>query len=85
MGDDTMPFDDSEPTVEAIAKFLAALFDVLARHHRIPLLPLTDPQAEELNNLLDEMLQSRAGEPLHVHDKAGLRQLRQWFQEGMLP
>ena len=84
MGDSTMPFG-SEPTVEALASFFQAYLEILERQHGFPLKKLSDPQAEELNSLLDEMLQSPEDEPLYVHDKAGLRQLRQWFQQGLLP
>ena len=85
MGENTMPPESSVPTLEAIAQFLTSLFRVLEGAHGIPLLPLTGPQAEELNSLLDEMLLAREGKPLHVHDKAGLRQLQSWLQQGVLP
>ena len=85
MGENTMPPESSVPTLEAIAQFLTALFRVLEGAHGIPLLPLTGPQAEELNSLLDEMLLAREDKPLHVHDKAGLRQLQSWLQQGVLP
>ena len=85
MGDRTMPFDDSEPTVEALASFFQAYLEILERQHGIPLKTLSGRQAEELNSLLDAMLHARDGEPLNIPDKAGLRQLRQWFQQGLLP
>ena len=85
MGDRTMPFDNSEPTLEALAKFSTALFHVLEEAHGIPLLPLSDRQAAQLNNLLDAMILPPDESPLSAHDKAGLRQLQLWFQQGMLP
>ena len=85
MSDSTMPFDDSEPTVEALASFFQAYLEILERQHGIPLKKLSGRQAAELNNLLNAMLQSREDGPLYVHDKAGLQQLQSWFQQGMLP
>ena len=49
MGDSTMPFDNSEPTLEALAKFSTALFHVLEEAHGIPLLPLSDQIARPHN------------------------------------
>ena len=37
MSDDTMPFEDSEPTVEALASFFQAYLEILERQHGIPL------------------------------------------------
>ena len=85
MDRNTMPPESSVPTLEAIAHFLTALFHVLEGAHGIPLLPLTDRQAAKLNNCLDAMLSAREGKPLHIHDKAGLRQLQSWVQQGVLP
>ena len=81
----TMPFDNSEPTVEALAFFFQAYLEILERHHGLPMKNLSGPQAAELNSLLDATLQLRERGPLYVHDKAGLRQLQLWFQQGMLP
>ena len=85
MSGNAMPPESSIPTLEALAKFSTALFHVLEEAHGIPLLPLTGPQAEELNNLLNAMLLPPDAGPLSVHDKAGLRQLQSWFQQGVLP
>ena len=85
MDKNTMPPESSAPTLEAIAKFSTALFHVLEEAHGMPLLPLTGPQAAQLNNLLDAMLLPPDEGPLSVHDKAGLRQLQSWLQQGVLP
>lgn len=85
MGENAMPPESSIPTLEALASFFQVYLEILERQHGIPLKTLSGPQAEELNNLLDVMLQSREDEPLYVHDKVGLRQLQSWFQQGVLP
>ena len=85
MSDNAMPPESSIPTLEALASFSTALFRVLEEAHGIPLLPLSDRQAAQLNNLLDAMLLAPDESPLSVHDKAGLRQLQSWFQQGVLP
>ena len=33
---DTMPFEDSEPTVEAIASFFSAYLEILELHYEFP-------------------------------------------------
>ena len=85
MSDRGNPLGDAFPTVEAISAFFQAYLEILESHYGFPANKLSDRQAEELKNLLDEMLQSREDEPLNVHDKAGFRQLRLWFDLGMLP
>ncbi len=85
MSDDAMPFEDSEPTVGALASFFQAYLEILERQHGIPLKKLSGRQAEELKSFLDAMLHAHDGEPLYIHDKAGLRQLYSWFQQGMIP
>ena len=85
MSDNTMPFNNSEPTVEALAFFFQAYLEILESHYGIPLKQLSGRQAEELNNLLDATLLLHEDGPLYVRDKAGLRQLQSWFQQGMLP
>ena len=85
MSGNAMPPESPIPTLEALASFFQAYLEILELHHGFPAKKLSRRQAEELNNLLDAMLQSREGEPLSVHDKAGLRQLQSWFQQGALP
>ena len=85
MGENTMPPESSVPTLEAIASFFQAYLEILELQHGIPLKTLSGPQAEELNNLLDAMLHARDGEPLNIPDKSGLRQLREWWRQGILP
>ena len=52
MSASTMPFDNSEPTVEALAFFFQAYLEILERQHELPMKKLSGRQAEELNNLL---------------------------------
>ena len=56
MDRNTMPPESSVPTLEAIAKFSAALFHVLEEDHGIPLLPLSSLQAAKLNKGLLPLL-----------------------------
>ncbi len=51
MGGRTMSFDNSEPTVDALAAFFGAYLEILERQHGIPMKTLSGRQAEELNNL----------------------------------
>ena len=85
MDRNTMPPESSVPTLEAIAKFSAALFHVLEEDHGIPLLPLSSLQAAKLNNCLDAMLLAPDEDTLSVYDKAGLRQLQSWVHQVVLP
>ena len=39
---DTMPFEDSEPTVEAIASFFSAYLEILELHYEFPTKKLSD-------------------------------------------
>ena len=85
MGDSVFPLGDAQPTVEAISAFFQAYLEILESHYGFPAKKLSDLQLEELKNLLDAMLLAPDASPLSVHDKAGFRQLRRWFDLGWLP